>query len=89
MQLCNIEYYTVLIYLYYCCPQCYGPEVVIMGKRNSKLKQETIDRLMSDTYCEYCLLSFSVIQWYNIKQNKEVKSGTDIDIHLHLCKCLF
>jgi hypothetical protein len=24
-----------------------------MGKKNSKLKQETIDRLTRDTYCEY------------------------------------
>jgi hypothetical protein len=24
-----------------------------MGKKNSKLKQETIDRLTKDTYCEY------------------------------------
>lgn len=24
-----------------------------MGKKNSKLKQDTIDRLTSDTYCEY------------------------------------
>lgn len=24
-----------------------------MGKKNSKLKQDTIDRLTTDTYCEY------------------------------------
>lgn len=27
--------------------------VATMGKKNSKLKQETIDRLTKDTYCEY------------------------------------
>lgn len=25
-----------------------------MGKKNSKLKQDTIDRLTTDTYCKYC-----------------------------------
>lgn len=26
-----------------------------MGKKNSKLKQDTIDRLTTDTYCKYCI----------------------------------
>ena len=25
-----------------------------MGKKNSKLKQETVDQLISETYCKYC-----------------------------------
>lgn len=29
-----------------------------MGKKNSKLKQETIDSLTHDTYCKYLNLSF-------------------------------
>lgn len=28
-----------------------------MGKKNSKLKQDTIDRLTTDTYCKYKLSS--------------------------------
>lgn len=30
-----------------------------MGKRNSKLKQDTIDKLLKDTYCKYTLLRYS------------------------------
>lgn len=26
-----------------------------MGKRNSKLKQDTIDKLLADTYCKYVI----------------------------------
>lgn len=30
-----------------------------MGKKNSKLKQDTIDRLTTDTYCKYtCIDGF-------------------------------
>lgn len=29
-----------------------------MGKKNSKLKQETVDQLISQTYCEYIISKY-------------------------------
>ena len=33
-----------------------------MGKKNSKLKQETVDQLISQTYCEYIISKYE----YNV-----------------------
>lgn len=40
-----------------------------MGKKNSKLKQDTIDRLTTDTYCKYTTIIniFIFIAIYNRK----------------------
>lgn len=35
-----------------------------MGKKNSKLKQETIDALIKDTYCESVFLPVSIFFFF-------------------------
>ena len=32
---------------------CYRLCILRMGKKNSKLQQETVDKLIAETYCEY------------------------------------
>lgn len=42
-----------------------------MGKKNSKLKQDTIDRLTTDTYCKYyCIDEFFSSIHSDCKKNK-------------------
>lgn len=44
-----------------------------MGKRNSKLKQDTIDKLIEDTYCEYYLKNISLYYSFSIFFFKSLK----------------
>lgn len=41
-----------------------------MGKKNSKLKQDTIDRLTTDTYCKYCQQAFAADRAYSPHQRR-------------------
>lgn len=45
--------------------QPFKRQTIKMGKKNSKLKQDTIDRLTTDTYCEYKSIIYSAYI-YNI-----------------------
>ena len=48
-----------------------------MGKKNSKLKQETVDQLISETYCKFLMylnfweLLFSIIHAVTEKEIKQ------------------
>ena len=50
-----------------------------MGKKNSKLKQETVDQLISETYCKYlqlqCLFIFCFHNpaFFHAVTEKEIK----------------
>jgi len=55
-----------------------------MGKKNSKLKQDTIDRLTTDTYCEYCHTNISIchISLAAYSGDKSRTSGLGPRVHM-------
>ena len=48
-----------------------------MGKKNSKLKQETVDQLISETYCKYLqrffLFVLIILPFFHAVTEKEIK----------------
>lgn len=63
-----------------------------MGKKNSKLKQDTIDRLTTDTYCKYAWLAWKrlALTWNIFLQlpKKRSDSGTKDFLKIARMACL-
>lgn len=54
-----------------------------MGKKNSKLKQDTIDRLTTDTYCKYC-----IHWWINLVHSDCKKKKIKLSSYFSTTSCV-